>query len=394
MRNSLGMLSKLSLLVALATLGAANLFGAGAAHYVVTNDDVVKANANSATFYLAEGNASAPLLVQKFVVPTGGTGVGGGDFATAQVSVLHSSSQSCVYVADGGSSDVAGVLVSSKKVSGKFTGSSTDSGSYYGIGLAMNDSYLYAGFTGSDTIATFQVLAGCTLSFLGDISVSGLNGGWVDGMALNGTIMVVAYGDGSIQSFNIAGGVPVPNNDLQNSTGYYGDGNLPAAVDITEDGHYAIFGDVSLSSVVEVSDISSGQLTPTVVYSLGPGINSSNVRLSPDETLLYISNNFSGQVTAAFFDATTGILSSGCTSGVLKGSKRRSYTGNLATLDPSGTGTVLYVAEGGGSVSYVGIVEVQSSAGQCTLTEAAHSPVIDKHGHALMSIGTFPPRPF
>ncbi len=46
----------------------------------------------------------------------------------------------------------------------------------------------------------------------------------------------------------------------------------------------AIFGDTSTQIVVEVSDISSGKLTPTVVYTSKAGINSSNVMLSPDET--------------------------------------------------------------------------------------------------------------
>ena len=142
------MLSRLSVVLALAGFGAANGFAASGPHYVVTNNDTVIAKANSATFYLTAGNASAPLLIQKAVVPTGGTGVGGGDYATAQVSLLHAASQGCVYVADGGSNDIAGIVVSSKHLSGNYTGSSTDNGYAYGIGLAMNNNYLYAGFTG------------------------------------------------------------------------------------------------------------------------------------------------------------------------------------------------------------------------------------------------------
>ena len=75
--------------------------------------------------------------------------------------------------------------------------------------------------------------------------------------------------------------------DKQNSTGYINDyNNLPAAVDIIQDGRYAIFGDVAVNATVEVSNISSGKLTATLPYILGtgptavtPGINSSSVPL-------------------------------------------------------------------------------------------------------------------
>jgi 6-phosphogluconolactonase (cycloisomerase 2 family) len=360
--------------------------------YIVTNDDVAKAKGNTVTFYLPGLHGSAPTLTQKVVVATKGTGVGGGGFATTQINVLHDPSQNCVYVADGGSNDIAGIKISTRELAGNFKGSKNDLGAPYGVALAMNDNYLYAGFTGSGTIATFQVLPGCTLGFVGDTYLIGMNGGSLNGMALNGNILVVTYGDGSIESFNIASGMPAPNGDLQDSTGY-GDDNLPVAVDISKYGHFAIFGDASTSAVVEVSDISSGRLTPTVAYNLGAG-DSSDVRLSPDQHLLYIANNISFKVTAAFFDDATGVVSAGCTSSVLHGAKNSWYVAGLSTLYTLGTGSVLYVAEGGGQSSYIGILQVESSGGQCTLTESSQSPVIDKHSSGLMSIGTFLPRPF
>src|SRR5580658_8409609 len=103
---------------------------------------------------------------------------------------------------------------------GNYLGSSHDIGTSNGIGMAMNQNYLYAGYTTSNTIGTFAVGAGCTLSFLGDITVTPLNGGYIAGMALNGNIMVVTYIDGSIESFNIANGIPIPNNDEKNSFGF------------------------------------------------------------------------------------------------------------------------------------------------------------------------------
>jgi hypothetical protein len=54
---------------------------------------------------------------------------------------------------------------------------------------------------------------------------------------------------------------------------------------------------------------------------------------------------------------------------------------------------VLYLAEFG-SNSGIGVVKVASSAGKCTLTEAANSPVVDPNSTSLVSIGFYPARSF
>jgi hypothetical protein len=135
-------------------------------------------------------------------------------------------------------------------------------------------------------------------------------------------------------------------------------------------------------------------LKPTVVYRLGNAINSSNILLSPDETLLYVSNNQGGTVTAAFFDKSTGKLSKGCVSRFLKGFVSNwSYVAALALEHTTGTGGVVYVAEYG-APSSIGVISVKSANGKCTLTESPHSPVADPNSPGLLSIGAFPPRPF
>lgn len=362
-------------------------------HFLVTNDDAI---VNTATFYGIRTNGT---IKQKLVVPTGGTGLGTGYYATGRVGIMQGKFNKCVFISDGGSSDIASILVNTLTVAGNFKGSSTDSGNAEGIGLARSGRYLYASFTGSNTIGTFKIMAGCQLSFIGDVSTQGLNGGIVDGMAANGKILVVAYADGSIQSFNIAKGLPKSNGDAQNSTGY-SNGNLPAGVDISEDGHYAIFGDANLTaSVVEVSNISSGKLTPTVVYNIGTGVNSNNVWLSPDTSLLYVSNNASGQVSAGFFNPTNGTFGASCTSNVLTGFSTTWFaTGALATELNTGLGGVLYVAEDGrGSPSSIGEIIPQKGTyskgvSTCTLTEIMQSPASDPNSTALLSIGVYPPR--
>jgi 6-phosphogluconolactonase (cycloisomerase 2 family) len=357
-------------------------------HYVITDDDSL--GVNTVTFYTATGSTGA--LTQTGEIHTG-LGIGGGFFGAPRVSVIHSKTDGCVYVSNAGSADVTSIVVQSQQLVGRFHASLGDAGAANGIGLATNGKYLYASFTDSNTIGTYKLRPGCALQFVSDINAIGFQGGSVDGMAAHKNILVVTYGDGSIQSFNIKSGAPISNGDEQNSTGSPGE-NFPGGVDITKDGHYAIFGDVSTSTTIEVSDISSGKLTTTLAYNLGPELSSSTIRLSPDETLLYIANTQSGKVSVAFFDKTTGIVSPGCTSARLNGfGSQWAYLGSVVNEKISGTGGVLYVAEFG-SPSSIGIVEIQSSGGACTLMESSSSPAPDPNSPGLLSIGVYPPRLF
>jgi hypothetical protein len=259
------------------------------------------------------------------------------------------------------------------------------------MGLANNAGYVYANFTASQTIGTFKKMAGCRLRFLTDTPATGLGGGSIVGMIAHQNILVVTFGDGSIESFNVSSGVPVSNGDLQYSTGYLQNGYAPSAVDVTADGHFAVFGD--LSNVAEVSDISSGKLAATVVYSgLGSGSGMGGIRLSPDETVLYISNFSSGQVEAAFFDKTTGAVSAGCTSAALKGYNRLwAYVAGMANANRTGTGGPLYIAE---PDARIGIVRLTVAGGTCSFAEAPSSPVLDTSTRTIESVGVFPPRSF
>jgi 6-phosphogluconolactonase (cycloisomerase 2 family) len=334
------------------------------------------------------------LLTMKGRVKTSGMGIAGGYFALNRVNILDNGKSECVYASDAATGDITGIVVPTLKVAGSAKGSSTDGGTSNGVGLAVNSHYLYASFTDSNTIGTFRVKPGCKLKFVSDVNVGGLQGGVIDGMVIHGKMMVVTYGDGSIESFHISAGTPVSNGDKQNSTGSGQGNSYPSGIDITRDGHYAIFGDVSTSTLIEVSDISSGKLTKTVVFKLGNAISSSNIMLSPDETLLYVSNTQDATITAAFFDKNTGKISKGCISGILNGYVMNwSYLGALALEKATGTGGVVYVAEYG-APSSIGMINVKSVGGKCSLKESSKSPVADPNSPGLLSIGTFPPRSF
>jgi hypothetical protein len=362
--------------------------------YLITNDDAPNEVPTSGSFFTFAANG---LPQNPTRVSLGANGSGGGYFNANRASIYENGSDVCAYLSLGGSGVIGGVDLQTLDDVGNFSGGVGDSGVDNGIGLVNNGTYLYANFTTSNTIATFAIEPGCSASFLGDISPLGLQAGNVKGMALHGNMLVVTYGDGSIESFNTSGGIPVSNGDLQNATGYR-TSRFPTGVDITEDGNYAIFGDQSTYATVEVSNISSGKLTTTVLYNLGQAGNqagnSTNVLLSPDETLLYVGNTASGQVSAAFFDASTGKISTGCSSAPLNGfDVGWIFLGGLVNELNTGTGSVLYVAEFGSS-SGIGAINVTSTGTTCTLTEISGSPVLDPNSVTLLSLAVYPPRQF
>ena len=367
---------------------------AAAPHYLITNDDR-SGNffANSLTFYTIEGDGTLTLKQQVLI---GVTGAIGGYFPANRIVVLNTSGNQCVFASDAATGEIDGVDVNTLTMLGHANGPSSDTGLSNGVGLALSAQYLYASFTDSSTIGTFQIEPSCGLSFVGDVMVSGLQGGTIDGMAIHGDMLVATYGDGSIESFNLSSVTPVPNGDKQNSTGAISTrgASYPGAVDITQDGRFAVFGDTSTATMIEVSDISSGKLSKTVVYQSHGGISSSNVMLSPDETLLYISNTQGDRITAASFDSRSGTVKKGCVSGLVRGySSAWSYLGGLALASPKGNGRGVYAAEFG-VPSSIAEIRVNVTNGACSLAEVPGSPVLDTNSPGLLSIATFPPRSF
>jgi sugar lactone lactonase YvrE len=364
---------------------------AAATQYVVANDDSAPPFGSGVTFYTVAPNG---LLTLKQQVLTDGFGIAGGFFGANRIRALNSGGQSCVYASQATDGNIVGINVNTLTVGGSAAGSINDAGTSNGIGLAMNEHYLYASFTDSNTIGTFQVQSGCGLTFLSDTAVAGLKDGIINGMALRGNMLIATYTDGSIESFDTSGGTPVSHGDKQLSTATVTsqDATFPNSVDITRDGHYAIFGDTSTAVVVEVSDLSSGKLSSTVVYKSQASISSSNIMLSPDETLLYVVNTQGDRISATFFDKATGKISGGCTSGPVRGlSENWSYLAGLALASQSGNGGGVYVAEFGSGIA---MIKLNVSGRRCSLHEVPQSPAEDPNSPGLLSIGTFPPRPF
>lgn len=358
--------------------------------YLIANDDD-SFPTTGVSFFTVRLNGG---LARAGQVATVGTGIGGGFFGANRLAVLNSANQACVFASEAGSGDIVGIDINTLTVGGSATGNEIDQGTGNGIGMAMNDQYLYAGFTDSNTIGTFKVLSGCGLMFVNSVPVVGVEAGFVNGMAVRGNVLVATYTDGTIESFDISNGPPLSRNDKQLSTATVRSkgATFPNSIDITSDGRFAIFGDTSTLMVVEVSDISSGKLTPTRVHTYTASVSSSNVMLSPDETLLYVVNTQGDSVTALFFNKKAGTLAPGCTSDAIRGqSSDWSYLGSAALLNNTGYGGGLYVAEFPAGIARM---RLKVKGKTCSWTEALQSPFEDRKAAGLLSIGAFPPRSF
>jgi len=353
--------------------------------YIVTNDDIGFPLPNGVSFFSVGANGTLTLQAQ---VNTRSWGINGGYFGANRVVTASDGEQPCVFISQAVSGNIAGIAVNTLSLGGVASGSITDTGQSNGIGLVVQGGYLYASFTDSNTIGMFSIQGGCSLTFINDTQVSGLNGGGINAMATHGSMMIVTYTDGSIESFSIANGTPVSNGDKQVSTATVrsNDATYPNEIQITADGHYVIFGDTSTSVILEVSDISSGKLAPTKIYGTANGISSSNILLSPDGTVLYVVDTQGDAVSAFAFNKATGSLSYGCSSGPIRGqSESWSYLAHAALVSNKGNGAGVYVAEFGGT-SGIALIHLNVANRTCTLQEDAASPFLDPNSTGLLSI--------
>ncbi|HTZ97782.1 MAG TPA: hypothetical protein VMB18_15380 [Terriglobales bacterium] len=398
-------LAAVTLIGLLVAVGAGSAFAA-THYYVVGNNNAFPTN--SLSIYEVSGTA----LVSVSTVNTGGEGAGGGYFGQVRQSITRDGSSTCVFAGDEDSGDVAALKVISSKpylalVSDYFSPDG-DAGSSDGIGITVSGSYLYANYTGNGaniapSIGVWQIGSGCTLTFVTHITgTTGLNGGEIDGMAAtpNGKYLVVAYGDGSVGSYAIGGGnISLINQETISGSGV-GAGASAGSVAISSNGQWAIFGDFSLSNntQLDVANIgSNGALAPTTTYggtgSLGDGIDSNGIALSPDNRFIYVADSYSGQETTVAFDATTGVITypNPCLTSLHGYNTNWTYVSQVATAANSGSGGGLYMSEGflstGSTDSYIALLQVDSTTG-CAV-EAPHSPFIDPNGDALESITSY-----
>jgi len=132
-----------------------------ATSYVITNND--NASANSSTIYTL--NTSNGTLTSFKKLNTGGLGNSGGFFA--EVSNAISRDAKCIYVYDGGSSDIAAFATSNLQKVGNYSNPSLN-GNFPGGSLALtpNGAYLYATYAGTEIIGAWKRNSDCSLTFI------------------------------------------------------------------------------------------------------------------------------------------------------------------------------------------------------------------------------------
>ncbi len=404
-----------------------------AQQHVFVNDNTTTTGANSATSFLRSGSTLS--IVGGSPFGTNGSGHATYFAADQVVEISYGgSNKNCLFVSDPDATspfpngDVASFIINpggTLTYAGNGVDPNDTSGpNKRGIALAVDrragSRFLFASFTGESEIVFFKVdPSTCRLLYTSSTTAVGAGGGVAEGLAVtlqSPHVLVVAYQDGSIQSFKIGVGTLTATQAPFNSTGFINQGGKPGGVDITKNGKFAVFGDNQFNNEVEVAKIlsPSGKLkNPTVDYggaanasgvNLGPGSNSTNVWLSPQpvagKSLLYISNNYSGKLTTAKLSAA-GVVSAvppgNCTGVYTNPTTLNNMSGwfssaGIHTVTTTGSGTMLAVAEYG-VPSSVALLKVQTPTG-CTW-EVPGSPFTDPNSlNGLYSVSVFPSRPF
>jgi hypothetical protein len=392
----------LVLMVSLALLLAVSSSSASAAthYYVVANNNT--SPTNTVSVYQISGTS----LVSLTTVPTGGSGSGGGYFAEVTQSIVLDGSNTCVFAGDAGSGDISAMKVIGTSpylsVVGNYFSPDGDTASNFGLGITISGRYLYANYTGGTTppaIGVWKIEAGCKLSFLTHLSTGGLNGGTIDGMAVapTGKVLVAAYGDGSVGSYAIGDGSVSLIGQEMIAGNTVGAGAYAGSVAISSNGTWAIFGDFSPSNntQLDVAKITSdGALSPTATYggtgSLGSGVDTNGIQVSPDNRFIYVVDSYSGQETTVSFDTLTGVVTypNACLTSLKGYNINWTFASQPATITPLGAGGGLYISEAFlTGDSYIALLQVNYTTG-CA-TEVPNSPFVDTNGGNLESISAW-----
>jgi len=361
----------------------ATLLTAGARAQSVITDNDPDRTTNTATWMELSGG----VLVSHATLTTKGWGLGAGAFGTNAQAVAKVGSNMCIFISDPGSDDITAFNATT------YVGQYTDfsgSGAWTGIALAVHGTTLYAGYSASVNIGVWTINADCSLTLARGASATPT---WapVDDIAVtpNGATLIATYGYQNVDSFAISGATLIEKGPFT-TVGY------TAGIDITKDSKYAIVGDFSANQTeVEILPINANSTlgaTDNYVIAQG-GLDSNNVWLSPDQTLLYVSNNVSIQITTLNFKESAGTgkrLTFDCLTRLNTTGRAVNYSGGLATEAASGVGGYLFVTEVGNPS---GIALLKLTKGQCP-AEVSSSPFDNAAGFLPVTVTVYPPRPF
>ena len=382
---------KISMVCAAAALALQGLRAqqASAGHYVLTTNDPYRTG-NSAAVYRFMGSA----LEDSPALDTSGWGLGGGYYGTNLQAVATVGASACAFISDPGSDDIAAFNVTDfahPKKLGNYSDPS-GSGAWTGIALAAHGATMYAGYSASLGIGVWTINADCSLT-LASSAKNTPTPFPMDDIAVtpDGRTVVVSYAQtlSGMDSFAVSGTALTEKGPFNSQGGTSG-------IDITSDSKYALVGDFSDSvTQVEIFPINSdSSLGPSDYYQIsGGGADSNLVRLSPDETRLYVANNLSIQLTTLGYTehaAPGSRLTLDCLTNLNNPNGELYGTNAVATEGTTGTGDYIYVVESGNPG---GMALLQVPANGCPV-EVPGSPFGNLASGFNCTLSAYPPRPF
>lgn len=367
---------------------------ASSPHFVVLNDSVYAKGGGPAPNVGTVFNLTSrpdPKLTAAAMLTTGGEHIGR---PLQEVAMLQHGTDTCIYLADPGTADIASFTYPSFAEAGRYTVPGVTNASF-GLGLAARGNFLFASYSTQDGdygffIATWNIQSGCSLILGPTYDVPGD----VSGMAISpdGKTLATGYDYGgsypAVDSFSVGS-----DGTLTEHGPYPGPFGFPTGVDITADSRYAIYaeynGDLGAQVQVGIYAINvDGSFGVFNTFFLGPVGNASNVWLSPNEKFLFVGDTSAPPlvITTLNFDESVPKLTyTGCTA------RAGMFTNGMATALPTGAGGFLYLAEET-SKAGVGLFEINPSTG--CLKQVPGSPFLTGMLGNASSVAAWPPRPF
>jgi 6-phosphogluconolactonase len=359
------------LVLAVLALVSASL---NAQSYVYTNNDVSGPNSVSAFSISSTGALTS---VAGSPLATGGTGTGGGYYASNRVAAAIAGN--FLYASNCGSNNVSGFSINT--ATGTLTavpGSPFPTGGTCGPGGAVevtpNNQFLYAANAGSNNISAFGIGSGGALTPVPGSPFA--TGGSPDGTKVSpdGKFLAVALFSNQLAMFSIAS-----NGALTPVVGSpFAAGGTAAGVDINCASNLLV---ATLFSASVYNIASNGALSPIAgsPFTLGSG-NHNVAVLSPDDLHAFVSDQVSNTITALKV-ASGGSLTQ--VAGSPFANPGGSFPAGMATNQ---AGTFLYAA------NFNNVVTGFSVAGSGALAPVPGSPFATGVPGGLLSLVVYPPK--
>lgn len=356
--------------------------------YLVTNND--NPSGNSSSIYRLDTGDGALALVK--TLNTGGVGNGGGFFATVGNAVTRDAS--CIYVYDGGSSDIAAFAVPSLNKVGNYSNAALNS-AFPGGSMTMTPDgrFLYATYGGSDNVGAWQRNPDCSLTFIqAYVAKAGVDTYSNILVDPSGRVVVLSVDDLGFLEFGKINQTTGALSELGftnlNNTGCANVGCFPTGLDINEKG-VLVVGNAILGA-----GMFSAQLTGSTPYI-------TNITYT-DLTSSGLCNGEVPWFGADAYHTGSGALylgfagfGTGCQSGVLTTSiSGTTITPGKATAITSASGyTGMIQSTGQWMVvsEWFNQLQVFKINDDGSLTATAQGPVTDNNANGALSFFIYPP---